>query len=207
MRIGGFLPQSLIDYPGKIAAVVFTQGCNFRCGYCHNPALVLPKLFNASIDEEEVLQSISQRAGWIDAVVVTGGEPTIHKDLPDFLQRLKKSKLLIKLDTNGTHPQMLKYIIDNQLADYIAMDIKNILTPSAYGNVIGLKNCHVLLEKTEKSIKMLKSSHLEVEFRTTSIPGIHTSETLKKIRCLVKDATFNTNAYREGVTVNSFLKS
>lgn len=204
MKIGGFLPQSLIDYPEKIAAVVFTQGCNFRCGYCHNPELVLPQLFTHTVCEKEVLQSIRERAGWLDAVVITGGEPTIHNDLPYFLEQLKKNNLSVKLDTNGTHPEMLKLIIDKQLVDYVAMDIKNVLTTTAYGQVIGLSNCKKLLKKVEKTINILTKSTLKVEFRTTKIPEIHTLAALEEIKRIAKEHLLTINNFREGVTVSSF---
>lgn len=204
MRIGGFLPQSLIDYPGKIAAVIFTQGCNFRCGYCHNPELVLPKRFNPILDENKILHTLSERAGWLDAVVVTGGEPTIHVDLPDFLNRLKNTGLLIKLDTNGSNPKMLKTILENQLVDYVAMDIKNLFTPSAYGKVIGVENCDKLLELVKQSFEIIKSSKIETEFRTTCIPGIHKSSVIKELEKKTKGSRFTLQQFREGETIKMY---
>jgi len=204
MRIGGFLPQSLIDYPGKIAAVIFTQGCNFCCGYCHNPELVLPKCFNPILDENEILHTISERAGWLDAIVVTGGEPTIHVDLPDFLNRLKNTGLLIKLDTNGSNPKMLKTILDNQLVDYVAMDIKNLFTPSAYGKVIGVENCDKLLESIKQSFEMIKASKIETEFRTTCIPGIHNPSVIKELEKITEGFRYTIQQFREGETIKMY---
>ncbi|NJO88455.1 MAG: anaerobic ribonucleoside-triphosphate reductase activating protein [Chloroflexia bacterium] len=149
MRIGGFVKQSLIDYPGKIAAVVFTQGCNFRCGYCHNPQLVLPNLFIERFDLAplNIISYLEQHRNWLDGVVVTGGEPTIHKDLPLFLKEIKKLGYAIKLDTNGTNPHLLEQIIKNKLADYIAMDIKIAPEKNLYGKIIGIQMTDDILEK------------------------------------------------------------
>lgn len=117
MKIGGFIKQSLIDYPGKIAAVVFTQGCNFRCGYCHNPQLVLPELFleQPELVPLNIISYLKEHKNWLDGVVVTGGEPTIHKDLPLFLKEIKGLGYSIKLDTNGSNPYMLERIVKEKL--------------------------------------------------------------------------------------------
>lgn len=203
MKIGGYLPQSMIDYPGKIAAVLFMQGCNFRCGYCHNPELVLPAYFEPVLDENNIFNSIHERIGWLDALVVTGGEPTVHHDLPDFLQRLKAFDLLIKLDTNGSQPEMLKSILNRQLVDYVAMDIKNVPTPESYSQVIGLDNCNPLLKNILRSVGLLKQADIEVEFRTTMLPGIHTQEQMNAIKKLAEGFTYTVQEYRQGQTVAS----
>lgn len=203
MRIGGYLPQSMIDYPGKIAAVLFTQGCNFRCGYCHNPELVLPGYFEPVLDENSIFNSVRERIGWLDALVVTGGEPTVHHDLPDFLQRLKAFGLLIKLDTNGSQPEMLKSILNRQLVDYVAMDIKNIPTPESYSQVIGLDNCNPLLKNILRSVGLLKQADIDVEFRTTMLPGIHTQEQMNAIKKLTEGYRYTVQAFREGQNVQS----
>jgi len=124
MLIGGFQKFSLIDYPDKLSSIVFAAGCNFRCGYCHNPELVDPKRFGKFISEKEVLSFLKGRQKKLDAVVITGGEPTLQADLPDFMAKLKKLGFLAKLDSNGSNPKVLKKIIDGHLADYLAMDIK-----------------------------------------------------------------------------------
>jgi len=203
MRIGGYLPQSMIDYPGKIAAVLFTQGCNFRCGYCHNPELVLPGYFEPVLDENSIFNSVRERIGWLDALVVTGGEPTVHHDLPDFLQRLKAFGLLIKLDTNGSQPEMLKSILNRQLVDYVAMDIKNVPTPESYSQVIGLDNCNPLLKNILRSVGLLKQADIDVEFRTTMLPGIHTQEQMNAIKKLTEGYRYTVQAFREGQNVQS----
>jgi pyruvate formate lyase activating enzyme len=138
MKIAGLIKQSYIDYPGKMAAVVFTQGCNFRCGYCHNPSLVLPRLFhhNKLVAVSDVLIHLENRKDWLDGVVITGGEPTIHGDLPDFLRQIKSLGYLVKLDTNGSNPLMLEKVIKENLVDFIAMDIKTLLQEELYAKSI-----------------------------------------------------------------------
>jgi pyruvate formate lyase activating enzyme len=207
MKIGGYLPQSMIDYPGKIAAVLFTQGCNFRCGYCHNPELVLPGYFEPVLDENSIFNSVRERIGWLDALVVTGGEPTVHHDLPDFLQRLKAFGLLIKLDTNGSQPEMLKSILNRQLVDYVAMDIKNIPTPESYSKVIGLDNCNPLLKNILRSVGLLKQADIEVEFRTTMLPGLHTPKMIDALEKLTEDYRYTVHPFRQGQNVESMTNA
>ncbi len=207
MKIGGFVKQSLIDYPGKIAAIVFTQGCNFRCGYCHNPQLVLPELFhqNPLISVDEVLAYLQERKKWLDGVVVTGGEPTIHKDLPAFLKRIKEMGYLVKLDTNGSDPYMLEQIIKEKLTDYIAMDIKILPEDSLYAKIIGITDVSDLTERIIVSIIMLKSTSIDVEFRTTNIPGIHNKVMLELIQKLVgNDKRYKVNDFRDGQIISSY---
>jgi pyruvate formate lyase activating enzyme len=207
MQIGGFEKQSLIDYPGKIAAVVFTQGCNFRCGYCHNPQLVLPELF---LNEPEyvplnILSYLEKHKNWLDGVVVTGGEPTIHKDLPVFLKAIKDLGYFVKLDTNGSNPYMLERIIKKKLVDYIAMDIKIAPEKDLYGKIIGIQMTDEIIENILASIIILKNTPVEGEFRTTVIPGIHDEATVELIQLLIgKEKSYKINEYRNGSTVNSY---
>lgn len=169
LPIGGFQKQSLIDYPGNVSAIIFTQGCNFRCVYCHNPELVLQeqiknaKRFNA----EEILNWISNNQKLLDAVVITGGEPTLHGSLPDFINRIKQLGLKIKLDTNGTNPSLLKQLINNKQLDYIAMDVKAPLELLKYRKVVGKNFNSSLLANVIESIDILMSEGIEYEFRTT----------------------------------------
>ncbi len=207
MQIGGFVKQSLIDYPGKIAAVVFTQGCNFCCGYCHNPGLVLPELFhqNQAISVNEVLGYLRERKNWLDGVVVTGGEPTIHKDLPEFLKKIKQLGYWIKLDTNGSNPSMLEHIIKENLADFVAMDIKTILNATYYSEIIDIGESGSIIEKVIRSIDLLKNSNIETEFRTTKIPGIHTSNILNSVaEYLGKNSRYILNDFRDSETISSY---
>jgi pyruvate formate lyase activating enzyme len=208
MQIGGFLKQSLIDYPGKIAAVVFTQGCNFRCGYCHNPQLVLPDLFlnQPELLPLNIISYLNEHKEWLDGVVVTGGEPTIHKDLPLFLKELKRLDYSIKLDTNGSNPYMLERIVNEKLVDYIAMDIKIVPEKDLYGRIIGIQMTDEMIEKILTSIILLKNVPIDGEFRTTIIPGIHDSATVELIQNLIgNEKLYKINQYRAGTNIGSYL--
>ncbi len=173
----------MIDYPGKIAAVVFTQGCNFRCPYCHNPELVLPERFSQPIEEKEVFNFLNKRKGQIQGVVITGGEPTLQGDLIDFLARIKEMGYCVKLDTNGSNPEILRKIIDLHLVDYIAMDIKAPL--GKYSQLTSLKDCP---ERVRQSIDIILRSQVSHEFRTTLAPPIVSQEDLPQIVSFIKDA-------------------
>ncbi len=181
MKIGGFQKFSLIDYPGKISAVIFVQGCNFRCPYCHNRELVLPEYFSFSVQEEEIIEFLENRKGKIEGVVITGGEPTIFPDLPDLLLKIKRLGYHIKLDTNGSNPQMIKLLIERKLVDYIAMDVKAPL--EKYRDVTFSA---VDIKKIQESINIIKDSSIQHEFRTTVVNGIHTYSDILKIYNLIK---------------------
>ncbi len=161
MKIGGLQKSSLIDFPGKIAAIIFTQGCNFRCGYCHNPEL-LSAVSNLSLGGESVLNFLESRRGLLDGVVISGGEPTLQEDLSDFLQKIKSLGFGIKLDTNGTSPDVIQALLSKNLIDYIAMDIKAPL--EKYPEITCTK---IDIKKIRKSIEITMNSGLEYEFRTT----------------------------------------
>lgn len=162
MRIGGFQKVSLIDYPGKVAAVVFTQGCNFRCPFCHNVELVVPTCFGPTIDEDEVLAFLTKRVDKLQGVVVTGGEPTLQPDLDRFLQKIKAMGYAVKLDTNGSRPAVLRQLLKSSLVDYIAMDIK--ASPEKYDALCGVP---VNLMTIQESIRRILSSGIPHEFRST----------------------------------------
>ena len=176
MRIGGLTKSSLIDFPGKIAAVLHLQGCNLRCPYCHNPELVLPSCFQEPLDEEEVLTFLTKRRDQLDGIVVSGGEPTIHRDLPQLLEKIKGLGYQTKLDTNGTDPEMLRRLLSDDLLDYVAMDVKAPL--QNYATACGR---HIPTDKLRTSIWLIKSSGVEHEFRTTVVPGLHTIRELRSI--------------------------
>ena len=180
MRIGGFQRFSLIDYPGKMAAIVFTQGCNFRCDYCHNPQLVCPQQFQVPVEESVVLEFLESRRGKLQGVVVTGGEPTIQKGLLDFLGKLKTMKYAVKLDTNGSNPEILASIIEFGLVDFIAMDIKTSL--ARYEKAIGIKTD---IGCIKASIKLILQSGLRHQFRTTLVKAHCSKEDLKDIQALI----------------------
>jgi pyruvate formate lyase activating enzyme len=169
LPIGGFLKQSLIDFPGYISAIVFTAGCNFRCSYCHNTQLVLPDEIRKApkYDVSELLEWISKNKKMLDAVVVTGGEPTLHKKLPDFLELIKNMDMKVKLDTNGTNPDMLCCLIDYQLVDYVAMDIKVPLEYDRYKEIAGHLFNRKMFESINRSVERLKKGDISHEFRTT----------------------------------------
>ena len=181
MIIGGFQRFSLIDYPGKICAIIFTQGCNFRCPYCHNPELVNPKLFQEPIDEDDIFRFLEMRKGKLDAVEITGGEPTLQPDLIEFMRKIKAMGFLIKLDTNGTNPEVVEKIIKNKLVDYIAMDVKASL--EKYEKVVRAK---VDKQKIKEAISLIMNSHIDYEFRTTIIKNILTKEDIIDIAKTIK---------------------
>jgi len=167
MIIGGFQKFSLLDYPDKISAIIFTQGCNFRCSYCHNNQLLDKEPSASTINPQEIWDFLNKRWKQIDAVVITGGEPTIQPDLIEFMQKIKNSGFLIKLDTNGSNPEVIEEVIKLKLADYIAMDIKAPL--EKYQDIT---NSAVDTEKIQESINIIKNSDIEYEFRTTILKTI-----------------------------------
>ena len=183
MKIGGFIKNSLIDYPGKISSVVFTQGCNLRCRYCHNPDLVVPKLISKakSIPETFVFDYIKKNKKLLDAVVISGGEPTLQKDLVDFLIKVKSFNLLIKLDTNGTKPEVLNKLIDLNFLDFIALDIKAPLEIHKYAAIAGNFVNFEIIDKIKKSIWLILKSGIKHEFRTTVVKQILNKEDIIQI--------------------------
>lgn len=202
MKIGSLLKQSFIDWEGKLCAVVFTQGCNFRCGYCHNPSLVLPELFHVSenISEADVLSYLKSRTGWLDGVVITGGEPTVHTDLTAFIRKIKQLGFAIKLDTNGTNPQLLKELVDEKLIDYVAMDIKSVLIQSEYEKVTGIVS-DKLFQKVLLSVDILRSGIIPYQFRTTILPEIHSAEKIAILEKAFSNYEYNKQSFRNDYTI------
>ncbi len=180
MLISGIQKLTLLDYPGKTACTVFCYGCNFLCPFCHNALLVTEKAENF-IDEEEIFSFLKKRQGILDGVCVTGGEPTLQKDLKAFLKKIKEMGYEVKLDTNGYKPDLLREIIDESLCDYVAMDIKN--TPEKYALTVGKA---VDTDKILESIAILKEGKIPCEFRTTVVKELHTEEDIKEIARLLK---------------------
>ncbi len=183
MNIGGLQKFSLIDYPGKICAIIFTQGCNFKCGYCHNPELVNPEQFISALDEKEIIYFLKQRQGKLDAVCVTGGEPLLQKEILKFIKKIKDLGFLVKLDTNGTRPEILSKLIKGNLLDYIAMDIKAPL--EKYEKIARAK---INLENIQQSIKIIMNSDIDYEFRTTIVKSQLSPAEIKKIAQLIQGA-------------------
>ena len=185
MKIGGLIKFTLIDFPGRPAAVVFTQGCNFRCRYCHNPELVYPHLFTQPVAEEEIFSFLQRRQGTLEGVVVSGGEPTLHEDLPAFMARIKALGYQVKLDTNGSRPDMVQELIDKKLVDYIAMDLKAPL--EKYRAITEVDtNTDTLL----RSMDLIRQSGLEYEFRTTYDKEVLTDEDIEDLKQLAAPSPY-----------------
>lgn len=183
MKIGGFQKVSLNEYPGRIAAVVFTQGCNFRCPYCHNPQLVDPALFCDPLAEDEILDFLERRRGKLDGVSITGGEPLLQADLPSFLRKLKAMGYDVKVDTNGAEPDILDRLIKEDLVRFIAMDVKG---PAArYSEIVRVQ---VDMEKIRRSIGIIMGSGIDYEFRTTVVPSLVNPGELADLAKMIKGA-------------------
>lgn len=178
MFIGGLQKFTLIDYPGKIAAVVFTIGCNFRCPFCHNPEIVNPKMidYDKEIQEKEVLDFLKSRRGDLDGVCITGGEPTLQLGLSEFIKKIKKMDFSVKLDTNASNANTIKSLTENKLVDYWAIDIKT--TSQKYKTLTKKDN---VLDNIERSLNYIVNSDAQLEFRTTVVPGIVNKNDFKEI--------------------------
>jgi pyruvate formate lyase activating enzyme len=196
MVIGGLEKLTLLDYPEHLAAIIFTQGCNFRCHFCYNPMLVLPREGRdeknirkkekgfSPVSPKDLFLFLESRKNRLEGVVITGGEPTLHADLPDFIKKIKALGYLVKLDTNGTNPEMVEKLVREKLIDYIAMDLKAPL--DKYHLVVGVSvNC----EKLQKSVKIIKGSGLPYEFRTTVVPGLLERGDFEAMGQLIKGAS------------------
>jgi pyruvate formate lyase activating enzyme len=183
MIIGSLRRFSLIDYPGKICAVIFTRGCNFRCPYCHNPELVLPARYGPPAEIDKVFAFLEARRGMLQAVCVTGGEPSIHADLPETMRRIKSLGYLVKLDTNGSNPSMLEKLINTAAVDYIAMDVK--APPAAYEKIVGAP---VLMKSLLRSVNIILTSGIDHEFRTTVVKGLIGMDELRQIASIIRGA-------------------
>lgn len=178
MIFSGFQKLTLLDFPGKTAATAFSPGCNFRCPFCHNARLVVPDSGEEErVDEEEILAYMAKRRGLLDGLCLTGGEPTLQADLPDFCRKVKDLGLLVKLDTNGFRPQTVRRLIDAGLVDYVAMDVKN--SRERYAETAGLPQ--IDLQPIEESIALLKEGRVDYEFRTTVVSQLHDRESLRSL--------------------------
>ena len=184
MEFAGLQKISLVDYEGKVACTLFTAGCNFRCPFCHNADLVIYAKNVNYIPFEEILDYLNKRKGMLDAVVITGGEPTLMPDLKEKLYEIKKLGYKIKLDTNGTNPDIVKELVDLELIDYVAMDIKN--SYEGYPKTIGLEEIDE--KPILESINYLLSGAVDYEFRTTLVREFHTDEDIKNIAKMIKGA-------------------
>jgi len=185
MKIGGLQKLTLVDYPGKVAATVFLIGCNFKCGFCQNPELVDAKRIKTQpeIGEKEFFWFLDSEQDLIDGICITGGEPTTSPGLTDFIKKIKAKGFLVKLDTNGSNPEVLSKLFDEKLIDFIAMDIKTSL--DKYEKAIGVK---IDLEKIKESVKIIKNSGIDYEFRTTVVPELVKKEDIEKIGEWLRDS-------------------
>ncbi|MBE6008121.1 MAG: anaerobic ribonucleoside-triphosphate reductase activating protein [Lachnospiraceae bacterium] len=169
--ISGLQKMTLLDFPGKVACTVFLRGCNLRCPYCHNSHLFSDKA-ETIMENKDFFRFLESRKGLLDGVCVSGGEPTLYENLPSFLKEIKALGFMVKLDTNGTKPEMVKMLIENELVDYIAIDIKS--CPDRYGEATGKDNFDI--SQTEETIKLLMEGKVQYEFRTTVVEQLHDAE-------------------------------
>lgn len=177
MQFSGFQKLTLLDFPSHVACTLFTAGCNFRCPFCHNAALVTHIDNNNFYSEEEILTYLKKRTGVIDGVCITGGEPLMHKELPEFIAKVKSLGFLVKLDTNGSYPDRLESLINSGNIDYVAMDVKN-----AQEKYLETADCSADdFENVKKSVELLKQKKIDFEFRTTVVKEYHTVDDIKKI--------------------------
>ncbi|MBN2880958.1 anaerobic ribonucleoside-triphosphate reductase activating protein [Candidatus Woesearchaeota archaeon] len=199
----GLQKTSLVDYPGKMVSTVFFEGCNFRCPFCHNKTLVLPEHFTGDvIEHDEVITHLKNNSKFLDGICITGGEPTLSKDLIEFAKKVKSEGFLVKLDTNGTNPKVLKQLIDDSLVDYIAMDIKG-----PYKNYNNITQSTVELDKVKESIDLIKNSNVDHEFRTTVLPSMHSSsDILETVKQLGGCKRFSLQQFRPNETLDEAYK-
>ncbi len=200
MKIGGLQKVSMLDFPGKIAAVVFTLGCPFRCPFCHNPELVIPEKFVDEMDEAEFWKFLESRKGMLDGVVITGGEPTLQPDLGEFMTRIHAMGYAVKLDSNGAFPDRLEKLLALGVVDYVAMDIK--AGADGYSVVTGVP---IDMAKIRRSMELIRSSGIPYEWRTTIVPELPT-DTTEIAKLLKKGETIYLQKFRpsEG-TINPSL--
>jgi len=200
MQIAGIQKLTLVDFPGHVAATVFTRGCSFRCGFCHNPELVLPERFNPLLSEKQIFEFLESRYGKLNGICITGGEPLMNRDADKFISHLKALGFDVKLDTNGSFPDMLEKIIKDGDVDYVAMDVKSPL--SKYSVTAGIRNREhgtfdsslrpsvppSLESKIMRSIDLIRNSGIDYEFRTTISHPIHEPEDFEKMGEMIKGA-------------------
>ena len=205
MKFAGLVKQSLVDYPGEVTAVLFTRGCNIRCPFCQNTHLLLrsPRVSEPVITMEEAAEFLKERLGFLDAVTVTGGEPTLYEELPAALAAFKELGYLVKLDTNGTNPAMLQQLINSGCLDYVAMDIKAPLDYRKYARACGKLTTEEFFN-VRSSIRMLMEAAIQVEFRTTVVPLLHPSEDVEEIARYIQGASlYSLQQFNPSVTLDT----
>lgn len=186
MIIDGFQKLTLLDFPEKMACIVFTKGCNLRCPFCHNGPLVLERSREGLIKEDEIFEYLKKRKKILDGVVISGGEPLLQKNIKDFIIKVRELGYKIKLDTNGTSPNLLKELISEELVDYVAMDIKNVF--NKYPKITGCRNVNT--DNIKKSIDILKRSNIDYEFRTTIVKEFHDIGDIKTILSYIRGSKY-----------------
>ncbi len=184
MQICGFQKMTMLDFPGKVACTVFTGGCNFRCPFCHNAQLVTDIDTSCTFSEDEILSYLNKRKGILDGVCITGGEPLLQKDIVEFIKKVKSIGMLVKLDTNGSFPEKLKELVNAELIDYVAMDIKN--SKQKYAITAGKSDFDT--SAVEESVSFLLSGKVDYEFRTTVVKEFHTAEDIADIAKWIQGA-------------------
>lgn len=202
MKLSAIQRFTLLDFPNKVACIAFTPGCDLRCGFCHNPEFVLPErlctIAESFVSDEHFFRFLDRRRGLLDGVVVSGGEPTIWRDLPEFLERIKMLGFAVKLDTNGNNPDMLERLIARRLVDYVAMDVKTSLKKYPELAGLGAKPANI-----ERSIGLIHASGVEYEFRTTLIKEHHTEAVLTELSHLLTGARqLYLQTFRSAETLN-----
>ena len=198
MQIDGFEKLTLLDYPEHIACIIFTRGCNLRCPFCHNSSILEFDDTNAQYSEDEIFNYLEKRKNVLDGVCITGGEPLLQKDIKDFIKKVKRFNLKVKLDTNGTNYLKLKELIDENLVDYVAMDIKNIF--EKYPVTTGIKDLQI--DNIKKSINLLKKSSIDYEFRTTIVKDFHDFDDIENIcKLLGKESKYYLQNFMDGDNV------
>ena len=180
IQIAGIENMSMVDYDDKIACTIFTHGCNFRCPFCQNSALVLSDSIPL-LDANKILEQLEKRKGLLDAVCISGGEATLQQDLVPFIKKIRSLGFLVKIDSNGYNPPMLKYLIEHKLVDYIAMEVKG--SAEIYADICGLKQINMI--KIKESISIIMESKINYEFRTTLIEEFHTPEVMKNLLSMI----------------------
>jgi len=202
MKFGGWQRFSLIDFPEKVSAILFTEGCSFRCPFCHNPQLVVPKQPSAALSEKEIFEFLTSRQGKLDGIVISGGEPTIHHDLPKFLQKIRAMGFEIKIDTNGSHPEMMQQLIHQNLVDYWAMDIKSPLV--TYQTIT---QSTISSTTIAQSIQLIMQGTIDYEFRSTLLPAYHTDEDIEQMAKEIQGAKkYILQRFRPDVTLDPALQ-
>jgi pyruvate formate lyase activating enzyme len=203
VKIAGLIKTSLCDFSGHLSCVIFTEGCNLRCPYCHNYKLIGNK--NPLISEEEILKFVESRRNLLDSVVISGGEPCLQSNLIDFVKKIKKMGFLVKLDTNGSYPDTLETLLEEKLIDYVAMDIKSPLNSEQMSKITGI-NYHInkVITKIAHSIKLLKKHNIRYEFRTTLIKEIHSKDDILEMAMYGENEYKLQQFHNENINDNEF---